>query len=71
VDAVNKIVDSFKQGTRDSAEFWLKLQGKLIHIRYFPVRDRDGTYLGTLEVTQDVTGIQKLTGEKRLLDERG
>ncbi|MFW6180582.1 MAG: DUF438 domain-containing protein [Spirochaetota bacterium] len=69
VDAVNAILDSFKQGTRNSAEFWIKLRGRLVYIRYFPVRDRDGTYLGTLEVTQDVTGIKALEGEKRLLDE--
>jgi len=27
-------------------------------------------YLGTLEVTQDVTGIRQLEGEKRLLEEK-
>lgn len=36
-----------------------------------PVRDREGNYLGTLEVNQNITEIRKLEGEKRLLDERG
>lgn len=70
VDVVEKILRSFKEGTRDSADFWINLQGKLVYIRYFAVRDKEGAYLGTLEVTQDLTEIKKLEGEKRLLDER-
>ena len=70
VDVVEKILTSFKEGTRDSADFWINFQGKLVYIRYFAVRDKEGTYLGTLEVTQDLTEIKKLEGEKRLLDER-
>lgn len=70
VDVVEKILNSFKEGKRDSYEFWFNLQGRLVYIRYFAMRDKDGLYLGTLEVTQDITGIKKLEGEKRLLDER-
>ncbi len=40
----------------------------MVHIRFFAVRDPQGKYLGTMEVVQDVTDIQKLQGEKRLLD---
>jgi DUF438 domain-containing protein len=32
------------------------------------VKDKDGKYLGILEVSQDITEIQKISGEKRLLD---
>lgn len=67
VHIVNKIVEEFKKGTRDSAEFWINLNGRLIYIRYFAVR-KDGEYLGTVEVTQDITDIKKIEGEKRLLD---
>lgn len=67
VHIVNKIVEEFKKGTRDSAEFWINLNGRLIYIRYFAVR-KDGEYLGTIEVTQDITEIKKIEGEKRLLD---
>lgn len=70
VDVVQKILDSFKRGEKDSFEFWIELQERFVHIRYFALRDKDGNYLGTLEVTQDITGIKKLEGEKRLLDER-
>ena len=49
------------------AEFWIDMSGRKIHIRYFPVRGTQGEYLGCLETVQDVTGIQKLTGQKRLL----
>jgi PAS domain S-box-containing protein len=65
---VNKIVESFKTGKKDSAEFWITMGGRLIHIRYFAVKDRNGGYLGTMEVTQDLTEIKKIEGEKRLLD---
>lgn len=68
IDIVNRILDSFKAGKKDVAEFWIQMRGKLVHIRYFAVRDKDGTYLGTLEVTQDITDIKKIEGEKRLLD---
>jgi hypothetical protein len=70
VDVVEGILKSFKKGKRDSADFWINIKGKLVHIRYFAVRDRDRNYLGTLEVTQDITEIKKLQGEKRLYDER-
>lgn len=70
VHIVNKILDSFRAGKRDMAEFWISMGDRLIQIRYYPVRDRDGRYLGTLEVTQDITDIKKLEGEKRLLDWR-
>jgi PAS domain S-box-containing protein len=65
---VTQILDAFKRGKRDVAEFWINLKGRQIHIRYFPVRDKKGVYRGTLEVTQDITDIKKIEGEKRLLD---
>ncbi len=68
VDKVEQILTDFKEGKRDKAEFWINLGGKLIYIRYFPVRNSEGEYLGCLEVTQDITEIQKIQGEKRLLD---
>ena len=68
VDKVVEIVEAFKSGERDSAEFWIQMGGKFIHIRYFAMRDTEGKYRGTLEVSQDVTDIRKLEGEKRLLD---
>lgn len=68
IHVVEKILQEFKAGTRDSAEFWINLNGRLIFIRYFAVRDKNRNYLGTLEVTQDITDIKKIEGEKRLLD---
>ncbi|MEM2099649.1 MAG: PAS domain-containing protein, partial [Candidatus Bathyarchaeia archaeon] len=59
---------AFKTGKKNHAEFWINLNNRLIHIGYFAVRDPDGKYLGTLEVSQDVTDIKKLEGERRLLD---
>ncbi|WP_448524314.1 DUF438 domain-containing protein [Pseudothermotoga sp.] len=68
VHIVNRILQSFKEGRKNVAEFWINLAGRLVHIRYFPVRNEKGEYLGTIEVVQDVTEIKKLEGEKRLLD---
>lgn len=68
VHVVQQILDDFKSRKRDVAEFWINLHEHLIYIRYFAVRDNDGNYQGVLEVTQDITDIQKLEGEKRLLD---
>jgi DUF438 domain-containing protein len=68
VHLVNQILDAFKSGLRDTAEFWIELGGKFIYIRYFAVRDADGYYRGCLEVSQDLTQIRKLEGQQRLLD---
>jgi DUF438 domain-containing protein len=66
---VQRVVDDLRSGARDVAEFWLELHGRFVHIRYFAVRDEAGAYLGCLEMTQDVTPIRALTGERRLLAE--
>jgi DUF438 domain-containing protein len=68
VDMVEKILAAFKDGSKSTAEFWIQMRGRMLHIRYFAVRDAGGAYRGCLEVSQDITHIQKLTGNKRLLD---
>ena len=68
VHVVQQILDDFKAGTRDVAQFWINLNDRLIFIRYFAVRDKNNNYLGTLEATQDITNIKAIEGEKRLLD---
>lgn len=64
---VQQILDEMKAGTRDVAEFWIDHRGMKVYIRYFAVRDKDEKYLGCLEVSQDITDIQRIKGEKRLL----
>ena len=68
VDRVQQIVNGFKDGSLEKADFWIDFAGDKVLIRYFPVRNEEGTYLGVLEVTQQIGWIQKLSGEKRLLD---
>jgi PAS domain S-box-containing protein len=68
VHMVNKIVEAFKAEKKDVAEFWITMNDRLIHIRYFAVRDKNRKYLGTMEVAQDLTDIKKIEGQKRLLD---
>lgn len=68
VDTVHRIMEAFKKKEKDTAEFWIEMGGKFIHIRYFAVYAPDGSYKGTLEVSQDATGIRALQGQRRLLD---
>lgn len=68
VDQVLKILEEFKAGRQDTAEFWIQFKGRFIHIRYFAVRDEEKNYKGVIEMSQDVTDIRKLEGDKRLLD---
>jgi len=71
IHIVNRILEAFKTGKKDVAEFWIQMNNRLIHIRYLAVRDKNGKYMGTMEVTQDITDIKKIEGEKRLLDWKG
>lgn len=68
VDTVQQIVEGFKKKTRDKAEFWINFRDEKVLIRYFPVYGDDGEYMGVLEVTQEITWLKELEGEKRLLD---
>lgn len=68
VHVVEEIVSAFRSGTKDEANFWINFKSEKILIQYFAVRDEAGEYKGVIEVTQEISGIQQLTGEKRLLD---
>ena len=69
VGVVNRIVEDFRSGRRDAAEFWIQMGPKFVHIRYFALRDAEGRYRGTIEVTQDIAPLRVLEGERRLLAE--
>jgi len=69
VDSVQKILDDFKSGKRDVADFYLHLGDKYVYIKYFAMRTNDGQYKGALEVTQNIAPIQKIGGTKTLDDE--
>jgi DUF438 domain-containing protein len=68
VDTVLKIVEGFKNKTMDKAEFWINFRDEKVLIRYFPVYNDDDEYMGVLEVTQEIAWLQKLEGQKLLLD---
>jgi len=72
LDKVEKILNEMKEGKRDKARFWIDLEKnnekRKILIEYYALRNENGKYLGCLEATQDITEIQTLKGEKRLLD---
>lgn len=67
LDVVEEILTSFKDGSKDSYEFWINHKGRLVHIQYLAVRGSGREYLGTLEVTQDISDLKKLEGERRLI----
>ena len=68
VHIVERILSDFRSGRENRAAFWINMKGRFIHIEYFALRDENGEYLGTLEVSQDLTEKRKLTGEQRLLN---
>ncbi len=68
VHKVQQILDAFRAGEKDTAEFWIEMQGKFLHIRYFAIHDAGGAYRGVLETVQDGTAIRALQGQRRLLD---
>jgi PAS domain S-box-containing protein len=71
---VEQILSEMKAGTRQSARFWIDLplgpggEKQKVFIEYYALRNAAGQYLGCMECTQSVAGIQALSGEKRLLD---
>lgn len=67
VHVVEQLLQDFKSGAKDSEDFWIQFKDKYIYIRYFAVRDEKGTYMGTLEFTQNITPIKEIEGEKRIL----
>jgi hypothetical protein len=67
VHIIEKILDDFKSGKASHAPFWIQMQGMFIHIEYFALRDENGEYLGTLEVSQNLADLRNLQGEKRIL----
>ncbi len=64
VETVDQILSDFKAGRQNVAEFWINFQNKFVHVRYFAVRASDGRYLGTVELTQDLTPLRALQGRE-------
>jgi len=69
VHIVEKIVDDLRSGKKDHEDFWIRMGPMFVYIRYFAVRNKEGAFLGTLEVTQNIKPITELEGEKRLLED--
>ena len=69
VHIVNQVIDDLKNGRRKSADFWIDMNQRKIYIRYFPVRNPKGEYIGIIEATSDITDIKKIEDERRLMNE--
>lgn len=68
VGTVLEILDKFRKGEQNESSFWINYKERLIYIRYFAVRDAQKNYKGVIEMSQDITDIKNIEGEKRLLD---
>ncbi|MCA0385174.1 MAG: PAS domain-containing protein [Firmicutes bacterium] len=68
VHVVEDILKAFKEGTKSEASFWIQMRGMFIHIQYFALRNTNGEYRGTLEVSQEISGLRALEGQRRLLE---
>jgi DUF438 domain-containing protein len=68
VHVVERIVESFRNGEKNVASFWFHMGPKFILIQYFAVRNENKEYKGTLEVSQEISEIQSISGDRKLLD---
>ncbi len=67
VDVVNEIIEAFRKNEQSEANFWIEMRGKFLYIRYVALRDANGVYKGVLEISQEVSEIRSLQGQRRLL----
>ena len=67
VHVVEEIIEAFRDGRQEQASFWIEVKGKFVLIQYYALRDQENNYRGVLEVSQDISGIKKLQGQRRLL----
>lgn len=67
VHIVKEIVEKFRSGEQNTAEFWINKPDFFLHITYYAVRDAEGKFRGVLEMMQDCTHIRSLTGSQTLL----
>ncbi len=51
---VRKIIEDFRNGTRDQVPVWMNKNGRAMLVTYMAVRDRNQQYIGTVEVVQDM-----------------
>ena len=67
VHVVEEIVEKFRSGEQNQAEFWINKPGLFIYVIYTAVRDENGKFHGVLEMMQDCTHIRELEGSRTLL----
>ena len=67
VHVVEEIVEKFRSGEQNQAEFWINKPGLFIYVIYTAVRDEHGKFRGVLEMMQDCTHIRELEGSRTLL----
>ncbi|MCR4955504.1 MAG: PAS domain-containing protein [Lachnospiraceae bacterium] len=56
---VRSIIEDFRNGNRDKVPVWMEKGGIPFLVTYMAVRDKEGTYLGTVEVVQNMEEIKK------------
>ena len=63
---VRQIIDDFRNNRRDEVPVWMEKGGRTMLVKYMAVRDNSGTYLGTVELVQDMEFAKEhFLGENR------
>lgn len=72
VPVVKRILDDLRNGRKREYDFWFtpKMLGQTLYLKYMAVHNKEGKYLGCLEVAQNITEIKKLKGEKKKIDQK-
>ena len=55
IPMVKGVIEKLRSGEKDSLGFETIKKGKKARVRYLAVRDREGAYLGTLEVVEELS----------------
>ncbi len=69
-ERIDSLLTSFKNGSVHQSRRIIEVKGKYFENSYYPIRQADGLYLGTLLISRDITEKQLLKEENKLLREQ-
>lgn len=68
-ERIRKLLDDLKDGSIHQSRRVIEVKGKYFENSYYPIRQPDGFFLGTLLVSRDITEKQRLKEENHALRE--
>ncbi len=63
---VDEFFEPFRKGKKNIETFWVQRGGRLILLRVIAVYSVVGEYLGVIELSEDITDLRRLGGERKL-----